>query len=68
MGYLATATSQNFRNQLAEMDREMNTTTGAGNAGGTTVVCSGLTGRQVDYYRDKYLLITSGTCGGAADR
>ena len=61
----ASATKANVRNELAGADREFATTTSAGAADGTTVVSSDLSGnRQVDEYRDKWLLLTSGGSSG----
>lgn len=51
-----------MRSHLAGADREGRTTTGAGST--TTVVSSAVIGRQVDFYRGKYLLMTSGTASG----
>ena len=61
---IASATKAQGRTQLAGMDREVLTMTSSGNAGGTTAVCADVSGRQVDFYRDKFLLLTSGSASG----
>ena len=40
------------------------TMTAAGNAGGTTAIDADLTAYQVDFFRGKYLLLTSGSASG----
>lgn len=61
---IATVSKATIRADMAGADRLPGTATGNGASGGTTVVDSGYASLQPDFFRGKYLLITSGTCSG----
>ena len=62
---LASATKANVRNFALDVEERMpGTMTSAGVAGGTTSVDADRTGFQVDFFRDKFQLLNSGTASG----
>ena len=58
----ASATKANARTAVAQDMRayDFNTTTSAGNAGGTTAVCTAYIGDDTDLHVNKWILLTSG--------